>query len=297
MDKKYKLRIFIYGKEALNDIKYICNTIVTKFHKDYKYKVKPYCSIDKESGWEYFIFSREIDEDGNEAIKKYLNDHYKAKNIIKADDEIKKIIEKHQDNAYNELNEKISNVLLEYLNFYDILVISVDNLLDENSKTAFKFFQGFTKNNCQQPFILFLTKKDNNPNILDLFQFVTNEFFDKRNVFAKKFPVNAKEIEDIHNFFLKCMYYYNEVRDSENDVQVHTFNILVCGVAGVGKSSFIKQFLKEKIAKEGGGLAKSHKINSYIHPEYPIRLYDTPGFESNDTLKMLKKLLIILKMI
>jgi GTPase SAR1 family protein len=95
-----------------------------------------------------------------------------------------------------------------------------------------------------------LTKKDNNPNILDLFQFVTNEFFDKRNVFAKKFPANAKEIEDIHNFFLKCMYYYNEVRDSENDVQVHTFNILVCGVAGVGKSSFIKQFLKEKLQKK-----------------------------------------------
>ena len=159
MDKNYKLRIFIYGKEALNDIKYICNTIVTKFHKDYKYKVKPYCSIDKESGWEYFIFSRDIDGDGNEAIKKYLNDHYKAKNIIKADDEIKKIIEKHQDNAYNELNEKISNVLLEYLNFYDILVISVDNLLDENSKTAFKFFQGFTKNKCQQLFILFFDKK------------------------------------------------------------------------------------------------------------------------------------------
>ena len=43
MDKNYKLRIFIYGKEALNDIKYICKTIDTKFIKDYKYKVKPYC--------------------------------------------------------------------------------------------------------------------------------------------------------------------------------------------------------------------------------------------------------------
>ena len=141
MEKNHKLRIFIYGKEALNDIKYICKTIDTKFYIDYKYKVKPYCSIDKESGWEYFIFSREIDEDGNETIKKYLNEHYKAKNTFKANDEIKEIIEKHQDDANDEkLNEKISNVLLDYLNFYDVLVISVDNLLDEYSKSAFKFF-------------------------------------------------------------------------------------------------------------------------------------------------------------
>ena len=108
MKKNYKFRIFIYGKEALNDIKYICKIIDTKFHIDYKYKIKPYCSIDKGSGWEYFIFSREIDEDGNEAIKKYLNDHYKAENIIKTDNEYKRIIEEHQDNAYDEkINEKI----------------------------------------------------------------------------------------------------------------------------------------------------------------------------------------------
>ena len=85
------------------------------------------------------------------------------------------------------------------------------------------------------------------------------------------------------------MNYYNEVRDSESNVQVHTFNILVCGPAGVGKSSFINQFLKEKVATEGEGLTITHKINNYIHPEYPIRLYDTPGFESDYTVKMVKK--------
>ena len=43
MEKNYKLRIFVYGKEALNYIKYICKTIDTKLHIVYKYKIKPYC--------------------------------------------------------------------------------------------------------------------------------------------------------------------------------------------------------------------------------------------------------------
>ena len=290
MKKNYKLRIFIYGKEALNDIRYICNNIDPTINYDYKYKVKPYHSVDKQSGWEYFIFNKAIEEDANETIKNYLNEHYKGDNMLKANEEIKQIIESHSNDRNNEkLNEKISDILIKYRNFYDVLVISVDNLLDEDSKAAFEFFQGFTNKKSEQPFILFLTKKDNNPKIQNLFEFVTNEFFDKRNVFAKKFPSNDKEIEDIHKFFFKSMYYYHEVGNSESNAQVQTFNILICGQAGVGKSSFINQFLREKVAKEGEGLSVTHEITNYIHPEFPIRLYDTPGFENDDTVKMVRR--------
>ena len=290
MKKNYKLRIFIYGKEALNDIRYICNNIDPKMISDYKFKVKPFHSVDKETGWEYFIFNNAICEDANETIKNYLNEHYKGDNMLKANDEIKDIIQSHSNDKDNEkLNEKISDVLIKYRNFYDVLVISVDNLLDEDSKAAFEFFQGFTNKKSEQPFVLFLTKKDNNPKIQNLFEFVTNEFFDKRNVFAKKFPSNDKEIEDIHKFFYKSMYYYHEVGNSESNAQVQTFNILICGQAGVGKSSFINQFLREKVAKEGEGLSVTHEITNYIHPEFPIRLYDTPGFENDDTVKMVTR--------
>ena len=290
MKKNYKLRIFIYGKEALNDIRYICNNIDPKMISDYKFKVKPFHSVDKETGWEYFIFNNAICEDANETIKNYLNEHYKGDNMLKANDEIKDIIQSHSNDKDNEkLNEKISDVLLRYRNFYDVLVISVDNLLDEDSKAAFEFFQGFTDKKSEQPFVLFLTKKDNNPKIQNLFEFVTNEFFDKRNVFAKKFPTNDKEIEDVHKFFFKSMYYYHEVGNSESNAQVQTFNILICGQAGVGKSSFINQFLREKVAKEGEGLSVTHEITNYIHPEFPIRLYDTPGFENDDTVKMVTR--------
>jgi len=292
MKKDYKLRIFIYGKNALSDIKYISNTLETRLNDDIKYKVKPYCGVDTESKskWKYFIFSTEINEDANETIKSYFIEHAEKENLLKANDRIKEVIKKHSNDSNNEiLNNEISDILLEYRHFYDILVICVDNLLDEDSKMAFNYFQGFSEEKIKQPFILFLTKKEDNPNVQNLFQFVTKEFFDKRNLFAYKFPTNDKETEEIQKFFRRCMNYYHEVGNNDIKSEIQTFNILICGQAGVGKSCFINQFLQEKVAKEGEGLSVTHEITNYIHPKYPIRLFDTPGFEDDNTVKMVKR--------
>jgi septin family protein len=70
------------------------------------------------------------------------------------------------------------------------------------------------------------------------------------------------------------VYYYHEVGNSEINAQAQTFNILICGQAGVRKSSFINQFPHEKV------------ITSYIHPEYTIKLYDNQDFENDDTVKI-----------
>ncbi len=121
----------------------------------------------------------------------------------------------------------------------------MDYLLDEDSKLAFKYFQGFSNNISQQPFILFLTKKDVNPKISDLFQFITNEFFDKRNVYALKYPKNKEEKEKINNFLIKCMKYYHQIGNDEINSSLNTFNILLYGRAGVGKCTFINQFMHE----------------------------------------------------
>lgn len=290
MKKDYKLRLFIYGKNALDDINYISKTIDPSTKQDNRYNIRPHVTRDKESNWEYLIFSGGINDEKNETIKKYLEDHYEKENMLKANDEIKQKVSEHSSDKNNDaLNDEISELLLKYRNFYDILVICVDNLLDEDSISAFKFFQNFTSKRAQQPFILFLTKKDNNPNILGLFKFVTNEFFDKRNVFAHKFPTNDEEIDKISKIFIKCMYYYHEVGNGGLKNNNQTFNILICGPAGVGKSSFINQFLKEKTAKEGEGLAITHEITSYFHPEYPIRIFDTPGFEDDNTVNLVQK--------
>ena len=132
---------------------------------------------------------------------------------------------------YGQINKEISNILFKYLYFYDVLALFVNNLLYIDSKSAFQYFQEFSQIKTKQSFILFLIKKDNNPKIFDLFQFITNEFFDKRNVYAFKFPRNEEEIEKINNFFIKCINYYHEIDNNIND-QLNTSNILLCGQCG-----------------------------------------------------------------
>ena len=73
---------------------------------------------------------------------------------------------------------------------------------------------------AQQPFILFITNKDDNSKISDLYQFITNEFFDKRNLFILKFDKSEEYIGKINKFFINCMNYYHEVGNNEINYQL-----------------------------------------------------------------------------
>ena len=309
-ENQSKLRIFFYGKNALDDLQQICKDADMNLAEDNKFKYKIRVANDKQNNYQYFIITGEISKERNEVIKQYLELDYKNENMLLANELISKKRDELKkdygldDKKLNELTEKedqsleisyslfqeslskeMTKILTEYRQFYDILVICVDSLSGEDSKEAFKFFQGFTKIRGEQPFLFFLTKKEDNPDITSLFKFVTNEFFDKRNVFAYKFPSNDEEKEKICNHFVKCKNYYHEegTNDLNNDSQ--TFNILICGRAGVGKSSFINQFLNEKIAKEGEGLSVTHEISNYKHPKYKLKIFDTPGFENDETVE------------
>ena len=85
------------------------------------------------------------------------------------------------------------------------------------------------------------------------------------------------------------MNYYHEKGNCVIINRNQTFNILICVPARVGKSSFINQFLQEKIAKGGEELAVTHEITSYFHLIYPIRILDAPGFEDEYTVLILQK--------
>ena len=56
MEKNSRLRLFIYGKNALNDILNIDKTLKLKLIDNHKYNVRPYFSIDTNTNWEYLIF-------------------------------------------------------------------------------------------------------------------------------------------------------------------------------------------------------------------------------------------------
>ena len=142
-----------------------------------------------------------------------------------------------------------------------------------------------------QPFYLFLCEKEPDINII-LKKVSLYPLMDPRNFFAMKYDekLNNDKYINIFKLITKFFSYYNELGDiiifeDETNSFISRFNILVCGRAGVGKSTFINKILNEKRCREGSGQSVTKKISFYNHFEYPIAIYDTPGFENNETVK------------
>ena len=70
-----------------------------------------------------------------------------------------------------------------------------------------------------------------------------------------------------------------------------TFNILILGRPGSGKSTLINLLLNKRKAREGIGDSITKVVSKYVHDKYPITLEDTPGFENDDDLKKMIKFL------
>ena len=248
------IRIYLYGNnlEHIYKNNKIYKTIITKKILGSDY----YYFKDNSINFEYLIFDGEISKEKNEAISLLLKEDY--------------------------LNKQ----------FYDIIILSIDSLEDESTKMFISHFQSSTSQKIRQPFILFLTQKEEKPNIKCLYSHITNKYFDKRNLAAIKFPY--EDFSKITNYISEKISYYNGYGDlyDKNETNVeYLFNILICGISGVGKSTFVNMFQHSKRSKEGEGNSVTDKIIRFTHPKYPIGVYDTPGFENEQTVNKVKELL------
>ena len=78
-------------------------------------------------------------------LKIHQKEYYQSENALNYNDEIQNIILNIlDDDNICELNRDISKTLSIDNKFCDVLAIFVDNLLNEDSKFYFKFFQVFS---------------------------------------------------------------------------------------------------------------------------------------------------------
>lgn len=69
--------------------------------------------------------------------------------------------------------------------------------------------------------------------------------------------------------------------DAINDKikNLKTLNIMVVGKSGVGKSTLINSLFRENFAETGLGRPVTSEIRKKVKKDYPLAIYDTPGFE------------------
>lgn len=69
----------------------------------------------------------------------------------------------------------------------------------------------------------------------------------------------------------------------KENAQLENLNILVTGKSGVGKSTLINTVFGEELAKTGIGKPVTEKIQLIESEGFPVRIYDTVGFELEKT--------------
>ena len=208
-----------------------------------------------------------------------------------------------------EMEEKFNIMKDELiLNFSECLIIHIKDL---NSPKIDIILEKMDKLNRIHyiPLILFLSDNfdENDKNFINLkFKVYKNiitryKNIDKRMIFFEKYidEQNEEKLQKIKNILLRFCSYYNELGDrfsiGEGDKEIcydlteenfpFTVNIACIGRFGKGKSTGTNFLLGEKRAKENkSGTSVTSKINFYHVPHFPIKIYDIPGFENEQTI-------------
>ena len=218
----------------------------------------------------------------------------------------------HELNFISQVNilmEKLNKMKADLiLNFSECLIIHIPDL---NSPKIDYILEKVNKINRLQyiPMILFLsdnydesdfTIKLKNKVYKDITKRYTN--IDKRMIFFEKFVQDIQDeekLKKIRNILLRFCSYFNELSDrfsiGQGDKEIFydltednfpfTINIGCIGRFGKGKSTGANFLLGEKKAKENkSGTSVTTKINFYHVSHFPLKIYDIPGFENEETI-------------
>ncbi len=83
------------------------------------------------------------------------------------------------------------------------------------------------------------------------------------------------------NFNEFCQQLFDEIKNAFNNLK--TLNIIVIGKTGSGKSTLINGVFRGNFAETGLGKPVTSKIRKIEKKDYPLVIYDTPGFEMSSS--------------
>ena len=69
----------------------------------------------------------------------------------------------------------------------------------------------------------------------------------------------------------------NAINEKINNLK--QLNIIIIGKSGVGKSTLIYSLFRGNFAETGLGRPVTQEIRKIVKNDYPLTIYDTPGFE------------------
>ena len=225
------------------------------------------------------------------------------------------------------LNNIINNYKTKknYKNNLILIFFESIEITEENTKKIKMILESIDKMlKIYKPILLFAFKNNkmeleleeetehlNNENTKNIIDSIIKENKFDHNFFNKFLEIvhyNANDYSEIIRRINSIFCYFNNIGDlftildemirgynfynnnAKNKTKfVSTFNILVMGRPGSGKSTLINLLLNETKAREGIGESVTKVVSKYVHNKYPITFEDTPGFEDNKDLdKMIK---------
>ena len=188
------------------------------------------------------------------------------------------------------------------LNYKECLIVRVENINSIEISYVLEKVNSLNREHYV-PLILFLCNSFEQ-NGHNNFNFDENKYpkIDKRMIFFEKYEAdnsNEEKMRKIKNRLERFCSYHNELGDrftigsdeNTNDYDLtemnfpFTVNICCVGRFGKGKSTGVNIILGQKNAKENkSGTSATLKINYYQVSYSPVKIYDLPGFENNETI-------------
>ena len=211
--------------------------------------------------------------------------------------------EKNWKNNFNLLLDEIRTKLQKNPEYNCILIF-----LDDNNyhKKMVEINECLDKNSKVYRPIVILAFNEKNKNKIDISSY-QNKYeivFYNEDDYTKI----DKEIESVYNYYfnigddgfinffqlLKDFTSKNKKSKCKPNIFTYkaTFNILVMGKTGCGKSTLINLLLGKQRAREGIGYSITKFYSQYVHEKYPITFTDTVGFEDNKSFQKMGNFLI-----